>query len=252
MMNRISLIVKQRMLGIIFIIIAVVGGVFIFWYISNLKSKISEDVGYKQIFITRDDIKEGEEFTEELIEMQKVNENIFSENFIIDKDDILGKKAAENIMKGDIITVNKLEGMDSSDSLSTGFSSYIPYKLRAVSVPVSFYGDKSLIRTGDRVDILSTYYEPDSGAIYSDIVLSEKEIVLIKSDPEGNFSVEENSSGEFLIDSIFESSSVDPGYANTLILTFYLDCLEAEEVFSALEKGVLNLSICPRSYTQNR
>lgn len=250
-MNRISLIVKQRMLGIVFIIIAVIGGVFVFWYISNLKSRISEDDGYRKIFITRADIKEGEEITEELIEMQKINENIFSENFIIEKDDILGKKASENIMKGDIITVDKLEGIDSSNGLSTGFSSYIPYKSRAVSVPVNFYGDKSLIRTGDRVDIISTYYEAGSGVIYSDVVLSEKEIVLIASDLGGSFSVEENGNGGSLVDSIFENSSIDYGYANTLILTFYLDCLEAKEIFSALEKGVLNLSICPRSYIES-
>jgi Flp pilus assembly protein CpaB len=250
-MNRLSLIIKQRMLGIIFIVIAVIGGVFVFWYISNLKSKISEDVGYKQIFIAGADIKEGEEVKEELIEVQKINENIFSENFIMDKDDILGKKAAENIMKGDIITVDKLEGMGSSKGLKTGFSSYIPYKSRAVSVPVNFYGDKSLIRTGDKVDIISTYYETNSGAIYSDVVLSEKEIVLMRSDLVTEFSAEENGGGGFLVDSILESSSVDPDYANTLILTFYLDSLEAKEIFSALGKGVLNLSICPSSYIEN-
>jgi Flp pilus assembly protein CpaB len=250
-MNRLSLILRQRIIGIIFIVIAVIGGVFIFWYISNLKSRISENTGYRQIFTTKVDISEGEEFKEELIELQKINENIFSEGFVADKDDILGKKAAENIMKGDIITFDKLEGSGSGDGPRTGFSSYIPYKSRAVSVPVNFYGDKSLIRAGDRVDIISTYYETDSGDIYSDVVLSGKEIVLISSDPGEGLSVDVNTSGGFLVDSIFESSSIDPGYANILILTFYLDCLEAKEIFSALEKGALNLSICPINYIED-
>jgi Flp pilus assembly protein CpaB len=250
-MNRLSLIVRQRILGIIFIIVAVIGGVFVFWYISNLKSDISENMGYRQIFITKVDIKEGEEFKEELIELQKINENIFSDSYILEKDDILGKKAAENIMKGDIITFDKLEGVESSDGLGTGFSSYIPYKSRAVSVPVNFYGDKSLIRAGDRVDIISTYYETDSGNIYSDLVLSEKEIVFISNDPDEDLSVEGNTSGGFLVDSIFENSSIEPGYASILILTFYLDCIEVKEVFSALEKGVLNLSICSSNYVED-
>lgn len=236
------------MLGIIFIVVAVIGGVFIFWYISGLKSNISENTEYRQIFITRVNIEEGEEFSEELIELQKINENIFSDSFVVEKDDILGKKAAENIMKGDIITFDKLEGMESSEGLKTGFSSYIPYKTRAVSMPVNFYGDKSLIRAGDRVDIISTYYKTDSGDIYSDLLLSEKEIVLISSDTYEDSSVEGKNGGGFLVDSIFENSSIDPGYANILILTFYLDCMEAKEVFSALGKGVLNLSICPSNY----
>lgn len=249
-MNRISLIIKQRIFGIIFIIIAVIGGIFVFWYISNLKAKISEDAGYREIFVAGADVKKGQEVTEELIGMQKIPENIFSEKFVIDKNKILGRKVTENILEGEIITIDKLEGMESGDGLSPGFSSCIPYQLRAVSIPVNFYGDRSLIRPGDRVDIISTCYEPESGVIYSDTVLSEKEVVLIRNSPEGSRSGEENGSGDFLVDSIFNSSSVDQGYANMLIMTFYLDVSETEEIFLVLEKGVLNLSICPVSYTQ--
>ena len=251
-MNRISLIIKQRVFGIIFIVIAVIGGIFIFWYISNLKARISEGTGYKEIFVAGTNVKKGEEVTEELIKIQKIPENIFSEKFVIEKNNILGRKVAENISEGEIITIDKLEGMESGEDLNPGFSSYIPYQLRAVSIPVNFYGDKSLIRPGDRIDIISTCYEPESGAIYSYTVLSEKEVVLIRSDLEGSFSGEKNGSGDLLADSIFDSSSVDPGYTNLLIMTFYLDALEVEEVFLALEKGVLNLSICSGSYSRSR
>ena len=142
--------------------------------------------------------------------------------------------------------------MGLSEDSNPGFSSYIPYKLKAVSIPVNFYGDRSLIRPGDRIDIISTCYEPGSGIIYSNTVLSEKEVVLIRNDLDGNFSGEKNSSGDLLVDSIFDSSPVDPGYTNQMILTFYLDASEVEEVFLALEKGVLNLSICSGSYPKGR
>jgi len=251
-MNRISLIIRQRILGIIFIIIAVMGGIFVFWYVSNLKARVSEDAGYREVFIAGADIEQGEEIIEGSIEVQKIPENIFSEKFITDKDIILGKKAAENILKGEIMTMDKIEGLGSNEGFSPGFSSYIPYQLRAVSVPVSFYGDKSLVRTGDRVDIVSTYYETESGNIYSDTVLTEKEIVLIGSDLEKSRSGDESGSEDFFVGSIFDSGLVDSGYVNLLILTFYLDKSEVEEVFLALEKGVLNLSICPKNYPKGR
>ena len=99
-MNRISLIIKQRVFGIIFIVIAVIGGIFVFWYISSLKAGISEDTGYMEIFVAGADVKKGEEVTEGLIKAQSIPENIFSEKFVIDKNDILGRKAAENIFEG--------------------------------------------------------------------------------------------------------------------------------------------------------
>lgn len=244
-MNRITLIIRQKIFSIMFIIIAIIGGIFIYWYISNLKARVSEDTEYKQIFVAGDDIRHGEEITEESIKIQRISENIFSEKYITDKDKVLGKKVMEDIMEGEIITVDKLEGMEYDDGLNSGFSSYIPDQLRAVSIPVNFYGDKSLISTGDKVDIISTYYEPESRVLYSSTVLSEKEIVLIISDLKENFSGEEYGSSSILADSFFDSSSVNTDYTNLIILTFYLDVSEAEEVFLALERGLLNLSICP-------
>ena len=56
-----------------------------------------------------------------------------------------------------------------------------------------------------------------------------------------------NSYGEnFLLDSVPDDSLVNPYYENTLVITFYLTVSEAEEAFLAIEKGVVNLSICSR------
>jgi len=245
-MNRISLIIKQRMLSIIFIIIAVIGGIFVFWYVSNLKAKISEDTSYNQIFIAKTDIKKDEEITGELIEAQKIPGDIFSEKFIIDEDKILGKKAASDILEGEIIRKDKLGGVNSNNYFDLSFSSYIPYDLRAVSIPVSFYGDKLLLEEGDRVDLISTYYEQENSILYSETVLSEKEIILISSSPEESYSSGENDSGGFLTGSMFNGSQVNSNYGKLVIITFYLSKSEVEEVFLALERGVLNLSICPK------
>jgi len=245
-MNRISLIVKQKMLSIIFLIIAVFGGIIVFWYISGLKAKIPENSDYNLIFVAKTDIKKGAEIMRELIEEQKIPGNIFSEKFIIDKDEIIGEKVMVDISKGEIITEDKLEGIDSDNSFSLNFSSYIPYDLRAVSIPVSFYGDKSLLEEGDSIDLISTCYEQESGTLYSETVLSGKEIILISDSHGESYAGDENDKGSFLVDPVITDSSTDSNYGNLLIITFYLSKSEAEEVFLALERGVINMSVCPK------
>src|SRR4030066_31778 len=182
-MNRLSLIVKQKIISIIFLIIAVLGGIIIFWYISDLKEKIPENIEYNPIFVARVDLKKGDEITVESIEEQIITGNVFSEKFVMNKDGIIGKEVINDISKGEIITEDILEGMDSDGSFNLNFSSYIPYDLRSVSIPVSFYGDKSLLEEGDCIDLISTYYEEASGNLFSKTVLSEKEIILIGSSP---------------------------------------------------------------------
>ena len=245
--NRVSLIIKQKMISIIFVIIAVIGGIIIFWYISSLKAKIPENIDYNLTFVARTDIKEGEEITEELIEEQKIPENMFGGKSIINEDEIIGQKVTVDITKGEIITKDKLGGMDSGSGFNLSFSSYIPYDLRAVSIPVSFYGDKSLLKEGDSVDLISTYYDQESGSLYSETVFSEKEIILVGSIQGESQSGDENDSGDFLLDTVITGSSDNSGSGDLLILTFYLSKPEVDKVFLALERGVLNLSICPQN-----
>jgi Flp pilus assembly protein CpaB len=245
-MNRISLIIKQRMLSIIFITIAVIGGIVIFWYIGSLKEKIPSNLDYNLVFVAGTDIKKGEEIIRGSIEAQKIPANIFSEKFIIDEDEIIGKKVAVDISEGEIITKEKLEGVDSSNDFSPTFSSYIPYDLRAVSIPVNFYGDKSLLEAGDSIDLISTYYEQESGVLYSETVLSEKEIILIGDSHGESYLGDENDRGSFLLDPVIADSSTSSNYGNLLVITFYLSKSEVEEIFLALERGVINLSVCPK------
>ncbi|MDD5622761.1 MAG: SAF domain-containing protein [Actinomycetota bacterium] len=243
-MNRISLIVKQKIISIILLIAAVLGGIVIFWYVSDLKEKIPDNIDYNPIFVARIDIRKGEEIKGESIEEQKITGNVFSEKFIMDKDKIIGKKVINDILKGEIITEDILEGMDSGSGFSLDFSSYIPYDLRAVSIPVSFYGDRSLLEEGDYIDLISVYYDEGSSSLYSKTVLSEKEIILLGSNPGNSNSGNENDMGNFLMDPVITDSRIGSDYENPLIITFYLSREETEEVFLALERGVINISVC--------
>ena len=245
-MNRLNLILRQKVFSIIFILIAVLGGVFIYWYISNLKSKIPEDMQYQEVFIAKNDIKKGEKISKDLLEKQKLPECIFSEKFILNEDQILGKEATSDILKGEIIYVDEIEGANLSYNYDLRFSSYIPKNLRAVSAPVNYFGDGLLLRVGDRVDIISTYYDQTDGELKSSTILSEKEIILVENNFE-NSSYDSIKDDDFLSVTMLEEDSDSSSLSNFLVITFYLEPQEVEKIFLALERGVLNLSICSQS-----
>jgi len=246
-MNRLNLIIRQKIFSIIFILIAILGGIFIFFYINNLKSRVPDDMEYQEIFIAKDDIPEDEIISKELLDKQRLPKSVFSEKFVLDINQILGKKVTADIPKGEIITRDKIEGASLNNNSELRFSSYIPQDLRAVSVPISYFGDKSLLRVGDKVDIISTYYEQSDSKLKSNTILYRKEIVLIENDFDNNSSVSTEDNNDFLMGPVFGDDFSSSAFSNFLVITFYLEPQEAEIVFLALERGVLNLSICPQN-----
>ena len=254
-MNRPSIFLKQKIFGIIFILISVFGGIFIFWYINSLKTSIISGQKYQDIYIASADINSGDEIAAELIEKQKIPEIIFSEKFAIDESQILGKKAAGDIAKGEIISIEKIEGNKLNNNSYLSFSSYIPDDFRAVSLPLNYYGDSSIIKVGDRIDIISTYYDETAATLISEIVLKSKEIILISnqnnananSNAGGSKTFEGNKDSNFLSGTLLSSSYNSDALSNLLVLTFYLTQEETEKVFLALERGVLNLALCSKN-----
>jgi len=244
-MNRLSLVLRQKIISIVFVLIALAGGVFIFWYIGELKEKIPEDsVNNNRVLIAETDMKKGEEVKAGSVKIQEIPSDIFSGKFITDKDEIIGKIVEADILKGEIITEDKIEDMADSGGISLGFSSYIPDGLRAVSIPVNFYGDNSLIREGDKVDLISTYYTQGSGELFSETVISGKEIVFIKMGGSEYYSDSAGSDGNFLLGGAEGGDFTDAYHKNYITLTFYLTGAEAERVFLAASRGFLNMSIC--------
>lgn len=247
-----SLILRQKLLSIIFIIIAAFGGIFIFWYINNLKSKNLESMNCKEIFTAKADINLEQEITENLLEKQKIPLNIFSEKFLTDLNQIKGKKAICKILKGEIISKDKIEGGAPNENSYLKFSTYIPEGLRAVNVPVNYYGDVSVLRVGDKVDIISVYYDQTNSQLISEAVLSEKEIILtVNEQNEISKNNGENSSSNkndnSYMDKVFDPNYTSSALSNSIIITLYLTPAEVEKIFLALGRGALNLSICSQN-----
>ncbi|MCL4378764.1 MAG: Flp pilus assembly protein CpaB [Actinobacteria bacterium] len=245
-----SLIYKQKLFGIIFIIVAVFGGIFIFWYINNLKSQNNESSNSMEIFVASNDINSGQVIEDNSVSIEKIPLNIFNEKFITNLDQIAGKKALTSISKGEIISKDKIEGNQLNENPYIKFSSYIPEGLRAVSVPVNYYGDDSVLKAGDKVDVISVYYDQISSQLIPELVLGEKEIVMISNqkNPAGKKAGDQanaDKNDSLLANNIFDSSYTTQALSSSIIVTFYLTISEEEKIFLSLERGVLNLSICP-------
>ena len=247
-MNRLNLILRRRIFIIIFIILAVFGGLVIFWYLNNLKEKSNADLYGIQVFTAKTEIGSGTKISDDLIELKKIPENIFNEKFITNKKDIIGKQAVIDISKGEIISSDNIEISHQDGSNYLKFSSYIPGYLRAVSIPLYFYGDVSMLNIGDMVDVILTYYDKTSDELVSETVLRQKEIILIKgnslsSSPEES---EKKSDGISFFNNADYSGFDNKNNVNVLVFTFYLKPEEVEKVFLSLQKGTLNLAICPK------
>ena len=130
-------------------------------------------------------------------------------------------------------------------------SSSIPYGLRAVNLPISFFGDVSAIREGDRVDIISVFYDPGSNELYSEVILYQKEIMLLgntgKDQDSGTYQDTGGSGylGDGILGDLPSENNASSQLKKILVITFYLEANEVEKAFKAIEGGQLYLSLCP-------
>lgn len=247
-MNRLNLLLKDKIIAIFCVLIALVGGIFIYFYISSLKTGEAIKGDFNEVLVAKDYIEAGTIINSEMVEKQIISRNIFSDMFVVNIEEILSKKTKEKINKGEIISRDKFEDFDVINNKKITFSTYIPANKKAVTIPVTFYGDTSLLNIGDKVDVISTFYDDKAGEIKSQNILSSKEIILMsgnfdyKMDNQTeNINNQKQNSFSFLDFSEGDINSLD---GLKLYITFYLTGEEAESIFKSLEYGNLNLAIC--------
>ena len=248
-MNRLGLILRQKLFIIVFILLAVFGGLVIYWYISRQDDATSGSANSAMILVAGCDIDRGAEIDEDMLVYKEIPDNIYSEKFISSKEDIVGKKTGSFIPSGEIISIENIEESQRVQDNYLKFSSYIPAGQRAVSIPVNYYSDVPLLSCGDTVDVISTFYDRESGLLISDTVLTGKEVILIG----GNREAKTNSDRLDIPDDTGEVSMLGEMFggdfaqidSSLTVITLYLRPEEVERVFLAMESGVLNISICP-------
>lgn len=249
-MNRLSIFLGRKKIIVIAAVIALLILLFAFWFFKSSANKEPEGNLYRQIYTAATDIVSGASITEDMLIAENIPEEMYSEKYFTDIKDISGKKAYTDLQKGEVISSDKLEGNTVQQNNYLKFSSHIPAGYRAVSIPVNYYGQHSLIGSGDKVDIISTYYQDSSGEFISITVLQHKEIIRIgtgENSKDGDVAGipgknTVSSNGSFFT-GLFSEGGQSP--ANMLILTFYLTPGEAEKIILSLQLGTLNIAICP-------
>ncbi len=248
-LNRVNIFLGRKKIIVIAAVLAVLIFLLIFWYFKTSSDNDSESNSYRQAYTAAVDVASGTVITEDILNVINITDEMYSGKYLTDIRDISGKKAHTDLHKGEIISSDKLEGSTAQQNSYLKFSSCIPAGFRAVSIPVNYYGQHALIGAGDKVDIISTYYDDRSGEFISEIVLQYKEIIRIGTnehdkDPGLLNTPEKNSaSSDSFFTGLFSEGEQSP--ANLLILTFYLTPEESEKIMLSLQLGTLNIAICP-------
>jgi len=240
-----NLFYREKVITCIFILVAVIGGIFIYIFLSDFGDSEKIQGDFNEVLVASEYIAPGDFIKAENIEIQKISKSIFSDLFIEDIELVKNKIVVEEIEPGEIITYSKFEGFDSINRSNIIFSAYIPKGRKAVTVPVTYYGDPDMITIGDKVDIISTYYSRDDNNLIAETVLSEREIVFISKNGRVNLENQDESFRESQLDLLdFTNGNPAGSTTNKLMVTFYLSKEETENLFRSFESGELNISIC--------
>ena len=140
---------NRTAIGIICIILAVA----ITFVVSPLVTKVSE--GKKEVIRFANNISQGSKITEDDIDTVEITKNGLPENYLADKNEVIGKYANSDLYKGDIATSAKItDNANTSDNILSALSG----DKVAMSVTISSFagGLSGKLQNGDIVSIYVT------------------------------------------------------------------------------------------------
>ncbi|GEM_PF-625691 len=264
-MNSLNLFLKRKIFIAIAVFLLIFLGFVIFWYFSSYKKDNKLNKGdVVEVYVAKNNILNGEEIKEDKIEKSIISVKLFDSKYITNKKEIVGKNAIKDISTGEILSFDKIENEAKKNQNYLNFSYYIPEGYRAISIPVIYYGEQSLLNVGDNIDLVSAYYDKDNEKIISKTILSYKKIILINGKTKNNSSTDNenvnfstldgiSSEGSSIFSGVFGSDSTNMSGLQKfqIILTFYLTPSEVEMLINSLQLGPLFASICPSGNKTN-
>jgi len=146
-----------------------------------------------------------------------------------------------------VIEVGEVDAGGRTTAILPGrLSEDIPPGLKSINIPVNFFGDPAVLHEGDRIDIVSIYYDRDTGSLGAETIISSQEIIQLyngnNEDRRPALSI-----GDSILTENIGSSEMTRDYGRVLVITFFLEEEQVLRSFQAVESGLLYVALCPEN-----
>lgn len=168
-------LMKNKLVFIFAIIFGFITVFLIMSYLNNAR-KALDDTVYVQIVVAKEDISAKKLINENMIEKKTIPLKYKHEKEIEKGEDVLGKITLIPIYKGESILDNQITGESNNKD---GLSYNIPQGKRAMTVAVdNVSGLEGLIKTDDRVDVVTAIEIGEKPPVYYTVVVLQDILVL--------------------------------------------------------------------------
>lgn len=219
---------------VIAVILSLVTTLLIYNYLKGIESKATEKKAL--VIVAAMDIPPKTKITDEMIKVESVPESYKKQGTFNDKGTVIGSLTREKMAKGEQILENKLVVAGKT----VRFSENIPSDKLAVTVAVhSMAGVAGLLKPGDFVDIVVTFYEEIAGDNVSHTILHNIKVLAInRNDVENNAPAAATEKDKAEKDKATEKETDKPTN-----ITLAVSPTELPRLVLAKEKGKITLAL---------
>lgn len=141
---------------VIFSLILIIFGFFIFRYISYLKAKITKESDFLQVCIVKEEIPSHTVISEGMIMLIEIPRRYLLNNAVLDKNLVLGSITKHPLYEGEQILSSKIS-KNTEDLMS--LPENIPVDKRVITLPLDSQSMiPPTIKPGDKVDVIANFH----------------------------------------------------------------------------------------------
>jgi len=235
---------------IIFSLILIILGFFIFRYISYLKGEILKEGDFLQVCIVKEEIPSLTVISEEMIMLIEIPRKYLLNNAVLDKNLVLGSITKYPLCEGEQILSSKIS-KNTEDLMS--LPENIPVDKRVIALPLDSQSMiPPTIKPGDKVDVIANFHidvNTDENTLSNTrLIAPARTVLLVKSGfLTDNELREKKGEKEGSLDLDF----LDANISNSeRWITLLVQSEEVIEIAHAMANGRLFFSLCPSNNGQ--
>ncbi|MCJ2164424.1 MULTISPECIES: Flp pilus assembly protein CpaB [unclassified Pseudodesulfovibrio] len=159
------------------LILAMVAGVLIFMWVSNMKqaAPVAAVESTVPVMVAKSDLKRGVKLTEEMIEVRKFTTDSRPSGAFSDPEKLAGRVLNQDVSANEAVTANKLAD---ESVIGGGVSALIEPGKRAMAVKGNaVMGLSGFVRPGDRVDVIVSMTKGSNEEPVTKLVLEQIKVI---------------------------------------------------------------------------